>query len=98
MPDGEAPGTVWLGASLTPAGLERTDVLAVHSQSRAMIEVQVKTIRAGNWMLGRGSEPARSGREWYIFVKLGHHPGRQRATSSRVSTWRQVRGSHIGRG
>jgi hypothetical protein len=40
-------------ASLTRDGLERTDVLAVHSVERDMIEGQVKTIRTGKWMLGR---------------------------------------------
>lgn len=61
----------WAG-SLTRDGLERTDVLAVHVTDRHMIEVQVKTIRAGSWMLGRkGTLPDRSGREWYVFVMLG---------------------------
>ena len=40
-------------ASLTRDGLARTDVLAVHSVPREMIEVQVKTIRTGSWMLGK---------------------------------------------
>jgi hypothetical protein len=41
-----------------------------------MVEVQVKTVRTGNWMLGRkGTLPDRSGREWYVFVKLGEPPG-----------------------
>ena len=63
-------------ASLTRDGLERTDVLAVHSIERHMIEVQVKTVRTGNWMLGRkGTLQDRSGREWYVFVKLGRPPG-----------------------
>lgn len=60
-------------ASLTRDGLERTDVLAVHSSiERPMVEVQVKTVRTGSWMLGRkGTFVAQSGREWYAFVKLG---------------------------
>jgi hypothetical protein len=62
-------------ASLTRDGLERTDVLAVQSTSRDMIEVQVKTVRDGSWMLGRkGTLADRSGREWYVFVKLGPPP------------------------
>lgn len=63
-------------ASLTRDGLERTDILAVHVESRRMIEVQVKTIRAGNsWPLGRkGSLPAVSDREWYVLVRLGDPP------------------------
>src|SRR4051794_23832045 len=63
-------------ASLTRDGLERTDVLAVHVVERHMIEVQVKTVRMGSWMLGRkGTMADRSGREWYVFVKLGAPPG-----------------------
>lgn len=63
-------------ASLTRDGLERTDLLAVHSIRRDMIEVQVKTVRTGSWMLGRkGTLHDRSGREWYVFVKLGQPPG-----------------------
>ncbi len=63
-------------ASLTRDGLERTDVLAVHSLSRVMIEVQVKTTTSSSWPLGRkGTLPARSEREWYVLVKLGPPPG-----------------------
>ncbi|HEX8106035.1 MAG TPA: hypothetical protein VF533_25700 [Solirubrobacteraceae bacterium] len=63
-------------ASLTRDGLERTDVLAVHSETREMVEVQVKIVRSGSWMLGRkGTLPDRSGREWYVFVLLGAPPG-----------------------
>jgi hypothetical protein len=41
-----------------------------------MIEVQVKTIRSGNWPLGRkGRLRDLSGREWFVFVKLGLPPG-----------------------
>ena len=59
-------------ASLTRAGLERTDILAVHTETRRMIEVQVKTIYAGMWPLGKkGIIPAASSREWYVFVMLG---------------------------
>ena len=55
---------------------ERTDVLAVHSLSRVMIEVQVKTTTSSSWPLGRkGTLPARSEREWYVLVKLGPPPG-----------------------
>ena len=63
-------------ASLTRDGLERTDVLAVNVDERHMIVVQVKTVRMGSWMLGRkGTLADRSGREWYVFVKLGAPPG-----------------------
>ena len=63
-------------AALTRAGLERTDVLAVDSVNRAMIEVQVKTIQSGAWPLGQKDTLAdRSGREWYVFMKTGAPPG-----------------------
>jgi hypothetical protein len=40
--------------SLTRDGLARTDILAVHTTTRAMIEVRVKTVRdASSWPLGR---------------------------------------------
>ena len=66
-------------ASLTRDGLERTDVLAVHSLSRVMVEVQAKTIRTWSWMLGRkGTLPDLSGHEWYVFVELGAPPGTPR--------------------
>lgn len=61
-------------ASLTRDGLERTDILAVHSDTREMIEVQVKTMtwnRKPMWALGqRGTIPAVSDREWYVLVLL----------------------------
>jgi hypothetical protein len=59
------------GAALTRDGLERTDILAVHSteQGRPMIEVQVKSLNyAGpksSWPLGTKEQaPSQSGREW----------------------------------
>src|SRR3954447_22969012 len=61
--------------SLTRDGLERTDILAVHSSTRRLIEIQVKTVRTGHWMLGRkGLSPDLSGHEWYVFVLLGEPP------------------------
>jgi hypothetical protein len=61
-------------ASLTRDGLERTDILAVHTDSRRMIEVQVKSTRpigVVSWLLGaKGLIAARSNREWYVFVEL----------------------------
>jgi hypothetical protein len=59
--------------SLTRDGLPRTDILAVHTVSPVMIEVQVKTSRTVlGWMLGRGGTLASiSEREWYVFVWLG---------------------------
>lgn len=67
-------------ASLTRDGLARTDVLAVEaSDERRMVEVQVKTITAGSWPLGRkGIAGSVSDREWYVFVMLGEFPDRPR--------------------
>ena len=67
-------------ASLTRDGLARTDILSVRaSADRRMIEVQVKTITAGTWPLGRkGIQGALSDREWYVFVRLGTFPERPR--------------------
>jgi hypothetical protein len=67
--------------SLTRDGLERTDILAVHSQTRRMIEVQVKTLRVktpggpGAWPLGRkGTRRAIGDHEWYVMVSLPPPP------------------------
>ena len=63
--------------SLTRDGLERTDILEVHSQTRRMIELQVKTLRGpGRWPLGRkGTRPAIEDHEWYVMVRLPPPPG-----------------------
>jgi len=64
------------GAALTRDGLERTDILAVHTDNltRPAIEVQVKSARAAknlNYPLGLTSQKiARSDREWFVFVAL----------------------------
>lgn len=62
-------------AALTRDGLERTDILAVHSQPpRRMIEVQVKTANdygKPNWLIsGKAQQPALSEREWFVLVLL----------------------------
>ncbi len=63
-------------ASLTRDGLARTDVLAVHTKSRAMIEVQAKTtLDSSSWPLGaKGTLAAETGREWFVLVRLGGPP------------------------
>lgn len=70
-------GAVRLGAALTRDGLERTDILAVHTggPKRQTIEVQVKSIRwmddRGRWQLGvKSQQPALSPHEWYALVML----------------------------
>jgi hypothetical protein len=61
-------------AALTRDGIERTDLLAVHSIERRMIEVQVKTaghMSKPNWRVNeKAQRPARSDREWFVFVAL----------------------------
>ncbi|MBO0906999.1 hypothetical protein [Arthrobacter sunyaminii] len=63
-------------AALTRDGLERTDILAVHTDGpRRQIEVQVKAIQAkdakGTWLLGlKSQQPALSQHEWYVLVLL----------------------------
>lgn len=66
-------------ASLTRDGLARSDILAVNTANRRMVEIQVKTVRdASSWPLGkRGIEPAATDHEWYVLVRLGdlaHQP------------------------
>jgi hypothetical protein len=61
-------------AALTRDGLARTDVLAAHTESGRMIEVQVKTAspvpRTTFFLGGKGCDPARSEHEWYVLVAL----------------------------
>lgn len=70
------------GAALTRDGLERTDILAVHTAARGrpMIEVQVKSLNdvglSSSWPLGTKSQsPSQSDREWFVLVLLGRVPG-----------------------
>jgi hypothetical protein len=70
------------GAALTRDGLERTDILAVHTTEagRPMIEVQVKSLRhagpTSSWPLGTKAQgPSQSGREWFVLVLLGKTTG-----------------------
>ncbi|MCD9624239.1 hypothetical protein [Rhabdothermincola salaria] len=63
----------WAGA-LTRDGLERTDILAVHTATGRLVEVQVKTAshsKNPKFMTGaKGCVPARSDNEWYVLVAL----------------------------
>jgi hypothetical protein len=70
---GELARRGW-AASLTRDGLERTDVIALHTSSREMLEVQVKAAGTkASWWTGRkGLVPAAKDREWYVFVHLGN--------------------------
>jgi len=66
--------------ALTRDGLERTDILAVHTQGdRPMVEIQVKSIRGTgdrvSWPLGPKSQsPARHDREWFVLVAIPPEP------------------------
>lgn len=62
---------LWM-ASITPQGVERTDVLAQHLATRQVIALQVKTAGAGNqFRLGRKlEEPTREENEWVVLVSL----------------------------
>lgn len=66
------------GVALTRDGLEHTDVLGVHSDSRAMVEVQVKTasfMLRPNWRLNlKAQQPAVTDREWFVLVALSVRP------------------------
>lgn len=68
------------GAALTRDGLERTDILAVHtSEARPTIEVQVKTANhvggTTSWPLGPKSQlPELSNREWFVMVEMPASP------------------------
>lgn len=60
-------------ASLTRDGIARTDVLAIHSDTGAMIQVQVKTSSTWNrpsWHLG-AIALAKQPNEWFVLVVLG---------------------------
>lgn len=62
--------------ALTRDGLARTDILAANTRDeRQLIEVQVKTTTASNWLLGSNVQrPAISEREWFALVMLGDEP------------------------
>ena len=66
------------GVALTRDGLERTDILAVHQESRRTIEVQVKTashMPQPNWRLGlKAQSPERTDHEWFVLVSLAAVP------------------------
>ena len=66
--------------ALTRDGLERTDILAVHTKGdRPMVEVQVKSIRGSgdkaSWPLSPHSQsPALHDREWFVLVAIPVDP------------------------
>ena len=62
---------LWM-ASVTPQGVERTDVLAQHLETRRVIAVQVKTAGPGNHFRANKKleEPTRADNEWLALVNL----------------------------
>lgn len=64
--------------ALTRDGLEHTDILGVHSSTRWLVEVQVKTAshgRSPNWPLNlKAQESAKTDREWFVLVALASSP------------------------
>jgi len=72
--------------ALTRDGLERTDILAVDTESRQTIEIQVKTANSNSrptWVLGlKGTAEARTDHEWYVFVLLPQEVEQGSVTSS----------------
>lgn len=63
------------GAALTRDGLEHADVLAVHTATGRLVEVQVKTasfMPKPNWRLNlKAQEPSRTDHESFVLVALG---------------------------
>ena len=76
---GELARRDWV-PSITPRGVEKTDILAQHSTEGLMVAIQVKTASAGyNLRLGVKNEaPARDWNEWFVFVALGEVAARPR--------------------
>ncbi len=70
-------GLGW-SVALTRDGLERTDLIGVHTLSGRMVSVQVKTAShhpSPSWMFGhKGLQPARSDSEWFLLVGLARRP------------------------
>jgi hypothetical protein len=66
------------GVALTRDGLERADVLGVHSESRRVVEVQVKTasfMSKPNWRVNqKAQQPAKTTHEWFVLVALAESP------------------------
>ncbi len=82
---GELARRDWV-PTLTPRGVQHTDILARHSESGRMISVQVKTGTTGVFRLSNKDEqvgPATA--QWYVIVRSaasGHVP-----TSTRCPPW-----------
>jgi hypothetical protein len=57
--------------SITPRGIEDTDVLAQHAETAAVIAVQVKTANGEHFRLKQKNEKtSKQWNQWYVFVSL----------------------------
>jgi hypothetical protein len=76
---GELARRNWV-PSITPRGIERTDILAQHSETARVIAVQVKTANPGSDFLlsPKAERPAQEWNQWYIFLALGPLDARPR--------------------
>lgn len=68
---GELARCKWV-PSVTPRGIERTDILAQHAETAAVIAVQVKTANPKNpfRLSPKAERPAQQWNQWYVFVSL----------------------------
>ena len=65
--------------SITPRGVERTDVLAQNSESGRVVALQVKTATTNVFRLGlKDEQPAHAQDEWFVLVTLGEEEVRPR--------------------
>ena len=59
--------------ALTRDGLKRVDILAINTETQAMVSIQVKTTMADNFTLGN-VPLAQADNEWYVLVRIGTTP------------------------
>jgi hypothetical protein len=68
------------GVALTRDGLEHADILGVHSSTRRMVEVQVKTAsfrpRPSFRLNSKAQEVSKSDHEWFVLVALDESPSK----------------------
>lgn len=75
---GELARRMWV-PSITPRGVERTDILAQHSSSGRVIALQVKTANSDGFQLSAKAEaPTSESNQWFVFVRLADPDDRPR--------------------
>jgi hypothetical protein len=59
-------------ASITPRGVERSDVLAQHLETKTVVAIQVKTMAKGSrfTLSAKNEEPTSATNEWFALVHL----------------------------